>query len=93
MARLLRAAPQLRHLTFHARGFTHVHWIVDEFTSEPEFAGLVHLKLRRLAITSDDPLLAVPVPVTVPSRYGVQLRRRHFPRLRRLTVDDKEYSV
>jgi hypothetical protein len=91
MARLLRAAPQLRYLTFHAYQHEHVRWIVNEFASGPEFAGLVHPRLRRVFITRDESLLVVPEPV--PSLYGVKLRRRHFPRLRRPTMDDKECSV
>jgi hypothetical protein len=93
IARLLRAAPQLRYLTFHTYKCGHVRWIVDEFTSGPEFAELVHYRLRRFRITSDDSILGVDAPVVVPSGCGVQLRQRHFPRLRRLTVDDEEYPV
>jgi hypothetical protein len=34
-----------------------------------------------------------PAPIFVPDDYGVRLRRRHFPGLRRLTVYDEEYPV
>jgi hypothetical protein len=87
MAGLLRQAPQLRQLAFYVQSRAHARWVLsEEFTSEPAFAGLVHL--RHVAISSEHPLC-----LPVPDGYGVRLRQRHFPNLRRLTVGDEEYPV
>jgi hypothetical protein len=86
MARLLRAAPHLRHLTFHTDDWRYVHWLLaNEFHSE---SGLVHPRLRHVAFTSEH----VPAHL-MPRVCGDQLRQRNFPCLRRLTVDDEEYPV
>jgi hypothetical protein len=90
MARLLRAAPQLRQFSFEVLVRDHALWVLsDESTPESAFAGLVHLKLQHIAVFS----VYLPVHVHVPDGCGVRLRHRHFPRLRRLTVIDAEYSV
>jgi hypothetical protein len=89
MARLLRVAPQLRQLTFHLDYPQDVQWVLSEaFTPKRSFRG-VHLQLRHLAVTSE----YSDLDVRVPGGCGVRLRQRHFPRLRRLTVDDEEYPV
>jgi hypothetical protein len=86
IAQLLRGAPHLRRLTFHADDWAHLRWVLSgEFTSE---SGLVHPRLRHVAFTSECVL-----DVSVLSDCGVRLRERHFPGLRRLTVDDEEYPV
>jgi hypothetical protein len=91
MARLLRAAPHLRQLTFYAYEWPDVRWVFsDAFTSVPARTGVAHAQLRHVAITSSqDTALDGPVP----DGCGVRLRQRHFPRLRRLTVKDEEYPV
>jgi hypothetical protein len=89
MARLLREAPLLRRWTFHAYDREDVLWGMSEFTSKSAFAGLAHPKLRRIAVTS----LYFQARGPAPSDCGVRLRQHHFPRLRRLTVDDLEYPV
>jgi hypothetical protein len=90
MARLLRAAPQLRQLTFEVLVRDHALWALsDESTPKSAFAGLVHPKLRHIDVTS----VYLPVHVHVSDGCGERLRHRHFPRLRRLTVNDAEYPV
>jgi hypothetical protein len=94
MARLLRAAPQLRRLTFemYFARYEDVHWILSgAFRPAGSFMVMpFHLQLRHLAVSSE----TLPVDdVPVPRGCGVRLRQRHFPRLRRLTVGDTEYPV
>jgi hypothetical protein len=90
MAQVLREAPQLRQLTFYVQARDHARWVLsEEFTSEPAFAGLVHPKLRHVAVTSMYREGGGPVPDVC----GMRLRQRHFPRLRRLTMDDEEHPV
>jgi hypothetical protein len=95
MARLLRAAPQLRQLTIAV--FYREHALVvfsDEFISEPAFTGLVHPRLRHVAFSDKEATCNDyrTADMPVPFRCGIRLRR-HFPRLRRLTVGDEEYPV
>jgi hypothetical protein len=90
IARLLRAAPHLRQLTFYVMARAHAVWVLSgELTSEPAFAGLVHPRLRHVAVMSM--FLQADGPVS--GVCGARLRERHFPRLRRLTMDDEEYPV
>jgi hypothetical protein len=86
MALLLREAPQLRQLTFRGHVSADLRWVVED-TFAP--AGVVHQRLRHVAVTGEYP----DRDVSVPRGCGVRLRERHFPRLRRLTVDDQEYPV
>jgi hypothetical protein len=92
---LLREAPQLRQLTFDVFGCKHALWVLSDaatpkppFTG-PAFVGLAHPRLRHLALTS----MTYPLDVSVPRGCGARLRQRHFPRLRRLTVQDEDYPV
>jgi hypothetical protein len=91
MPLLLRAAPQLRQLAFEVLLCDHMRWVLsDECTPEPAFAPeAAHPRLRHVIVTSMCALLDVPVP----DGCGVRLRQRHFPCLRRFTVDDEEYPV
>jgi hypothetical protein len=95
MTRLLREAPQLRQLTVDVFGTKDALWVLSDalipeppFTG-PAFVGLAHPRLRHLALTST----TYPLDVSVPRGCGARLRRRHFPRLRRLTVEDEDYPV
>jgi hypothetical protein len=87
-AKLLRTAPHLRKWTLDmfACDPTHGWPLSEQFTSEPAFAGLVHPKLRHVVAT-------FMFQQVVPAKCGVRLRQRHFPRLRRLTVDEEEYPM
>jgi hypothetical protein len=104
MARLLRAAPQLRKFAFDVCFCIHVGalWFLsDEFTPDTVVAGLFHPRLRQIAISSAyipvagvHPAYNMREPdVPVPDGCGVRLRQRHFPRLRRFTANDEEYPV
>jgi hypothetical protein len=101
-ARLLRAAPQLRKLTFDVCECARVEalWVLsDAVTADTVFAGLFHPRVRHVAITSEK----ISITGVYPTRYrvevpvsdgcGVRLRQRHFPRLRRLTANEEEYPV
>jgi hypothetical protein len=86
MARLPRAVPHLWQLTLHVYEFEHARHVLSE---EPAFTGVIHPTLRRVAITT----IHSSADLLVPDDYGVRLRQRHFPRLRRFTVKDEEYPV
>jgi hypothetical protein len=81
VARLLRAAPQLRSFK---TGMLPGRF---EWPNDPAFAGLVHPWLRsvRVVIAIRAALASVDC--------GVQLRRLHFPRLQQLIVNSAECSV
>jgi hypothetical protein len=85
MSRLLRAAPQLRQLTFDCDDAHSV--LSGVLRPAGSFMPPFHLQLRHLAVTSENS------PLSVSARCGVRLRQRHFPRLRRFTVGDEEYPV
>jgi hypothetical protein len=87
VARLLRAAPQLETLTvfFFALGWVDVN--CSSWPVHPAFDGLVHCKLKRIRIFGWD--LVTPLKSDVLSR----LRQRHFPRLKELSIDGREYFV
>jgi hypothetical protein len=90
MARLLREASQLRQLTFYVQARADADFVLsEEFTSEPAFARLVHYGLRHIAIGS----MFLPLARPLPGIWGMRLRQRLFPRLRRLSADDEEYPV
>jgi hypothetical protein len=90
LTRLLRAAPQLRRLTL----------ILDRDEEDPlwltaadpvvdlAFAGLVHRWLRHLIVVHNGPR-----PGEMAADCAVILKQRHFPRLRRLTINRHEYPV
>jgi hypothetical protein len=89
IARLLREAPQLRQLTFDVHYW--VPWFFsDPFTLVQDRTGLIHPKLRHVAINSNR---YSSLDGAVPDGYGVRLRQRYFPRLRQFTLDDEEYPV
>jgi hypothetical protein len=90
VAWLLRSAPHLRQLTFDVGFPEDVHWVLARaFTPQRFVMRPFHLQLRQLAISSEDS----PLDVLVPQGRGLRLRQRHFPRLRRLTVGEREYPV
>jgi hypothetical protein len=89
LARLLRAAPQLRQLTLElwsrvGEGFF---LTAGEPITDPAFAGLIHARLRHLIIENG------PRPDCVAADCAFVLQQRHFPRLRRLAVNKQEYPV
>jgi hypothetical protein len=94
-ARLLREAPQLRHLRLNLLECWHAGSILtDDPLYKPIFMGLRHQKLRHLVVSGEfSQVLQIEADFTAPFDCGVELRQRHFPRLRRVTVDDDEYPV
>jgi hypothetical protein len=86
VAHVLRAAPQLKKLfTSHCvRGAAS--WLAPTAPTHPAFEGLVHPRLREFGIVCADGARA---ETTSPdAEWVVHLRRRHFPRLRKLVVGD-----
>jgi hypothetical protein len=81
VARLLRAAPQLRKLN---GGLLQggLDWL-----NNSAFTGLVHPWLRWICV--DPARNAEPLPVDC----GVQLRQLHFPRLQQLIVNSEQHLV
>jgi hypothetical protein len=87
LARLLRAAPQLRRLAVEVRPVDGSFWLIArEPITDPAFAGLVHARLRHLIVTTLD-------PDTVAADCAFLLRERHFPRLRRFTLNLRDYPA
>jgi hypothetical protein len=92
LARLLRAAPQLRRLTvdicFRIKEASL--WLTAGAPiTHPAFAGLVHARLRHLVVGCDH---ARPDGGAADD-CAVLLQQHHFPRLRRLTLNEEEYPV
>jgi hypothetical protein len=85
VARLLRAAPHLRQLTLDFCDPADLRWVLSDV---PACAGLAHSCLRHVVLVG-----LSHSPLDVPDGCGARLRQRHFPRLRRLTMDDEEYPV
>jgi hypothetical protein len=83
IARLLRAAPQLRR--FHAFGS----FGGSASRLAPAFEGLIHPLLRELRVSFADP----DATARLDANFGLRLRRLHFPRLRELTVGWREFLV
>jgi hypothetical protein len=81
VARLLRAAPQLRKVNGGSLQGG-LDWLND-----PTFAGLVHPWLRSISVGLASN--AEPVPAYV----AMQLRRLHFPRLQQLIVNSVQHLV
>jgi hypothetical protein len=80
VARLMRAAPQLRHLNFGLLSIDLPTW-----SSDPSFEGLTHPYLRSICLGSNAPLAVL--------HCAAELRRLHFPRLRYLKVCATTYPV
>jgi hypothetical protein len=76
VARLLRAAPQLRNF-----GTGSLHGGLD-WLDDPAFTGLVHPWLRSVHV-----LIGTMHAERLPVDCAVQLRRLHFPRLQQLIVN------
>jgi hypothetical protein len=85
VARLLRAAPHLETLTVCAAG-DHVHssWVADATLGDFVHWKLRHLRLYGLRHSATPPLSSDTL---------VQLRLRHFPRLKGVAVDGCDYFV
>jgi hypothetical protein len=82
VARLLRAAPQLRHLHFGLFSIDLSTWSTD-----PSFEALTHPCLRSICFASGDAHRSDAPPAAM-HHCAAELRRLHFPRLRYLKVDE-----
>jgi hypothetical protein len=87
VARVLRAAPQLKkfHTTHWVQG--DASWLAPTAPTHPAFEGLIHPRLRVFGIVCAIVGAERPSESTKPdAEWVAQLRRRHFPRLRELLV-------
>jgi hypothetical protein len=95
VARLLRAAPQLKkfHIDHCLDG--DASWLAPTAPTHPALEGLVHPRLREFGI----PRVGIQyftsqVAILLPdAEWAAHLRRRHFPRLRELVVGKGAYFV
>jgi hypothetical protein len=90
LARLLHSAPQLRRLTIDIFDLVEEAplWLTaGEPIADPAFVGLVHTRLRHLVVSCDQD------GEFDDGAAAVVLQQRHFPRLRRLTLNGQEYPV
>jgi hypothetical protein len=83
VARLVRAAPHLETLTVAASAVNFNSWRL----AHPAFDGLVHSHLKRIHVTG----LGFSTPLT--SDLVARLQQRHFPRLRKVVIYEREYFV
>jgi hypothetical protein len=106
VARVLRAAPQLRTLRIdhRVRGDTIMPWLAapdaaavvsaeapETDAAAAAFEGLTHRRLRRFSLQLAAAGAAVVSCPAPDAECAARLRRLHFPRLRELTVGDKPY--
>jgi hypothetical protein len=87
VARILRAAPQLKK--FHTADFVHggASWLAPTLPTHPAFEGLVHPRLRELGIRTPCVATSGTSEANPPdAEWVAHLRRRHFPRLRELVA-------
>jgi hypothetical protein len=86
VARILRAAPQLRKFAVIDGLRGSPSWYTLTGPPDPAFAGLVHPRLRSVLIQSEG-----GTALTLDADCAAQLRHRHFARLEHLTVDKHQY--
>jgi hypothetical protein len=93
VAQVLRAAPQLKkfHTTHSVQG--DASWLAPTApTTHAALEGLVHPRLREFGIAHSEH--GTSFGVNPPdAEWVTHLRRRHFPRLRALILDNEEYFV
>jgi hypothetical protein len=83
VARVLRAAPQLRRFHTFDSLSGNASWLATAF------ASVVHPWLRELRVA----FASTAATARLDSNYALRLRRLHFPRLRELAVDWREFFV
>jgi hypothetical protein len=94
VAQVLRAAPQLKkfHTAHCVQG--DASWLAPTAPTHAALEGLVHPRLREFGIAHADSEHGTSFEANPPdAEWVTQLRRRHFPRLRALIVDNEEYFV
>jgi hypothetical protein len=90
LARVLRAAPELRRLTiiiFYSVEDAPLWLTAGVPIADPAFVGLVHTRLRHLVVSCDQD------EEFDDGAAAVVLQQRHFPKLRRVTLNGQEYPV
>jgi hypothetical protein len=90
MARLLRAAPQLRSISTQEWPDDDMYWCKLTAPADPAFAALVHPWLRSIEVR-DRGYVSRHSGATVAPDVAQQLRWGHFPRLRSLKLKGVEY--
>jgi hypothetical protein len=85
VARLLRAAPHLETLIVAAKSTLVVE---SSWPGHPAFDGLVHSKLKQIRVSVSHHLTSPPTPDSL-----TRLRQRHFPYLRVVAINGREYFV
>jgi hypothetical protein len=86
VARVLRAAPQLK--TFYIDDYVSDNgsWLTPTAPTHPAFEGLVHPRLREFGFARDEEDGEEATPAH--DGWVAHLRRCHFPRLRKVVGDD-----
>jgi hypothetical protein len=82
--RLVRAAPHLETLTVAASGVNFDSWRSAHAAFDD---GLVHSKLKHIRVSG------LGSSTSLPSDLFARLRQRHFPRLRRMVIFEREYFI
>jgi hypothetical protein len=92
VARVLRAAPQLKRFYTSHPVQSDGSWLAPTAPTHPQFEGLVHPRLRELGVARVRPAARRTSERTPPdAEWVAHLRRCHFPRLRELIVGDDTY--
>jgi hypothetical protein len=92
VARVLRAAPQLKKIHTDQCVQGGASWLAPTAPTHPAFEGLVHPRLRQFGTVLPESE-AAPEAIPPDADWVAHLRRRHFPRLRELIVGDEAYFV
>jgi hypothetical protein len=95
VARILRAAPQLRKFYNGRFVQSDAPWLAPTAPTHPAFEGLVHPWLRQFGIAHIRPAARrdTSESTSPDDEWASHLRRRHFPRLRELVVGNSTYFV
>jgi hypothetical protein len=90
VARVLRAAPQLKKFYNDRVVQSDAPWLAPTAPTHPAFEGLVHPRLRVFGIARARAGDSDRIP---DADWAAPLRRPHFPRLRELVVGKESYFV
>jgi hypothetical protein len=84
VARVLRAAPQLKKFLSMHNAPHAASWLAPTAPTHPAFEGLTHARLREFGIRT--PRAGASQEASADAEWTAHLRRRHFPRLRELSL-------
>jgi hypothetical protein len=93
VARVLRAAPQLKKFYIDDNVGDNGSWLAPTAPTHPAFEGLVHTRLREFGFARDEEDEDGEEATPAHDGWVAHLRRCHFPRLRKLVVGDDAYFV